>query len=110
MTLKDWRFNVIGTVACRYIKYLNLAEAVVYKSFDSWMPCDAYLAAIFLFPLTCVRKTRKFHATVELAGNYTRGQMILDHLRKNDDNVTVIDLLNEDGCKKVLRWAATILN
>lgn len=97
---------MIGNVNCSYIKYLNLAEAVCYKSFDTWMPCDGFLAAIFLFPNTCIKRTRTFHATVELTGNFTRGQMILDHLRENDDNVVIIDLLNENGCKKVFRWAA----
>lgn len=71
------------------------------------MPCDAFLTAVFLSPSTCIRKTRKFHATVELGGSHTRGQMVLDHLKENDDNVTIVDLLSEEGVKNILKWVAT---
>lgn len=71
------------------------------------MPCDAYLTAAFLFPEKCIRKKQNIHVTVELHGIHTRGQMVLDHLGKNDHNVTIIELLNEEDIQKMLQWTAT---
>lgn len=68
------------------------------------MPCDAYLTALFLFPEKCIRKKHSNHVTVELHGNYTRGQMVLDHLGKNEHNITIIELLYEEEIKKALQW------
>lgn len=71
------------------------------------MPCDAFLAAAYVFPDKCIRKKHKKHVTVELHGNHTRGQVVVDHLGKNDHNVTIIELLNEEEIQKSLYWTAT---
>lgn len=86
---------------------MNEAEAKIYRNYECFMPCDAYLTAAFLFPDKCIRKKQNIHVTVELNGIHTRGQMVLDHLGKNDHNVTIIELLNEDEIRKALHWTAT---
>lgn len=70
------------------------------------MPCDAYLTAVILFP-ECVKTQERHHATVELHGHHTRGQMVLDHICKNAHNVTIIQTLHEDEFKKILHWTGT---
>lgn len=92
-------------VTCKCVELLNLAESICYRDWPDWVPTDAYLMAAFLFPELSVRKMRTVHATVELTGKYTRGQMVLDHLSKTPSNVTIVDLLSEEGCKKVFEWA-----
>lgn len=86
---------------------MNEAEKIIYGNYHGYMPCDAFLTAVFLFPEKCIRKKHSNHVTVELNGTHTRGQMVLDHLGKNDHNVTIIELLNEDEIQKSLHWTAT---
>lgn len=93
-------------VTCKCIELLNLAESICYRGWTDWVPTDAYLMAAFLFPELIVKESRQLHATVELSGKYTRGQMVLDHLKKKASNVIVVDLLSEAGCKKIFEWTA----
>lgn len=102
---QEWRFEIVKGVTCKCVELLNLAESICYREYTDWVPTDAYLMAAFLFPELSIRKTRKLHATVELTGKFTRGQMVLDHLSKTPSNVTVVHLLSEEGCKKVFEWA-----
>lgn len=88
------------------IELLNEAEKICYNDFDSYMPCDAFLTAVFLFP-ECIKKKQLRHVTVELSGKHTRGQVVIDHLKKNTPTVTIIELLHEDECKRILKWTAT---
>lgn len=90
------------------MQFLNKAEKFVYLNRDNFWPCDAYLTAVLLFPDKCIKKQHRIYVTVELHGFHTRGQMILDHKRQNDYNVTIIELLSEDEIQKALLWTATI--
>lgn len=101
----DWRWNVVGTVPNKFVQFLNVVEGKQYSKYDTWMVCDALLTAAFLFP-QCIRKARMCHATVELAGKYTRGQVVIDHLRRVPDNVNMIELLCSNSCKDALLWTA----
>lgn len=98
----------MDNVNCRNVQLLNEAERICYKNYDTFLPCDAVLSAVFLFPDKCVRKKQRHHATVELQGNYTRGQMLIDHRKIENPNVTVIELVNEEELKKALLFAAGI--
>lgn len=62
---------------------------------------------MFIFSDKCVQSKKQYHATIELQGLHTRGQMVLDHLKKNNHNVTIIETFNEEEFKKVLHWTAT---
>lgn len=94
---------------CRNCKLLNEIDKIIYGRVNKniFNPCDAFLTAVFLFPEKCVRAKQQYHATIELHGHYTRGQMVLDHIRKNDHNVTIVEALDEEEFKNILLWTAT---
>ncbi|XP_031628323.1 uncharacterized protein LOC116344081 [Contarinia nasturtii] len=99
---KEWRFKNLENVNCKNIELMNKFDQIAYKDGDCFMPCDAYLTAVFLFPEKCIRSKKQFHATIELQGLHTRGQMILDHRQINEYNVTVIETVHEDEIKNSL--------
>lgn len=108
--LQEWRFGYLGRKekCAKFLDILNRSEKICYKNATTWMPCDALLICALLFPESCVGKTRMFHATVELGGKYTRGQMVLDHMRSLDDNVKIIDFLSTKACKEIFEICADI--
>lgn len=85
---------------------MNEVDAIAYRNYDSFLPCDAFLTAVFVFPDKCIKTKSQNHATIELQGFHTRGQMVLDHKRRNKHNVTIIETLNEDEVKKALHFSA----
>uniref|UniRef100_A0A1B0D033 Inosine/uridine-preferring nucleoside hydrolase domain-containing protein n=1 Tax=Phlebotomus papatasi TaxID=29031 RepID=A0A1B0D033_PHLPP len=87
----DWRMNILGEIANRITRFMNPIEEKCYREFTEWVPCDAILAAIFLTKNTLIQKSSQWHATVELSGHHTRGQLVLDHLRKKNNNLTIIE-------------------
>ncbi|KAJ9577209.1 hypothetical protein L9F63_006183 [Diploptera punctata] len=86
---------------------LNTIEKKIWEKshFKTWFPCDALLAAVFLEP-EIVTKSRTCHASVELHGTHTRGQVVLDHLRIKDPNINLIERVDVSTLKKMLLWAA----
>lgn len=67
------------------------------------MMCDAYLVATVFYPNTTITKSRLVHADIELTGKYTRGQLILNHLPRGENNVKLIDELSVEGIKKAFK-------
>ncbi|XP_037937929.1 pyrimidine-specific ribonucleoside hydrolase RihB-like [Teleopsis dalmanni] len=108
----NWRLEVLGPLAetCNEaIKTLNKVEHAQYSTagFEVWNPCDAMLTAVYLFENHVVSKSNKWHATVDVLGGHTRGQMVLDHLHevdKNPKNVRIIEDLNAEFFKTVAEW------
>lgn len=79
------------------------------QGFDSWNPCDALIVAVWLFDKQFVLKESTWHATVDLTGTHTRGQMVLDHLKELDkfpENVRIIELVDEALFKQIAEWVA----
>jgi len=77
--------------------------------FDTWNPCDALLVASWLFDKKFTKKESTWHATVDLTGTHTRGQMVLDHLREVDkfpENVRLIERVDEVFFKRIIEWIA----
>ncbi|XP_036317901.1 pyrimidine-specific ribonucleoside hydrolase RihA isoform X2 [Rhagoletis pomonella] len=108
----NWRLDELGRTAEKTssaIEILNKVERAQWlpSRFKSWIPCDALVVAAFLFETAIVKKTSKWHATVDLTG-HTRGQMILDHLQEVDKypkNVRIIEWLDAVVFKKIALWA-----
>jgi inosine-uridine nucleoside N-ribohydrolase len=102
-----WRFNVLGAIQNSQMNLLNTVEKKVWAKsrFTSWIPCDAILAATLLRP-DIVMKSQKCHATVELRGIHTRGQVVIDHLKLKDPNVHLVEEVDTSVLKKMLLWAA----
>lgn len=107
MIYQAWRFNVLGAIQNTQMDLLNTVEKKVWEKsrFTSWIPCDAILAATLLRP-DIVMRSQKCHATVELHGTHTRGQVIIDHLKLKDPNVHLIEEVDTSVLKKMLLRAA----
>ncbi|KAK9720459.1 Inosine-uridine preferring nucleoside hydrolase [Popillia japonica] len=99
----DWRFEELGNVNDPMIQLLNKAEKSVYRDrlSEHWYPCDAFLAITLIYP-ECIRKEGIYHATIELNGKETRGQVVLDHLNENESNVRIIKRVNENFVQDIL--------
>lgn len=108
MFVQEWRIEELGKNQNRILKLLNEPELKVFLNNNCkvWNPCDAFVSAIFLKPDEIVRKSKKCHATVELSGKFTRGQVVIDHLNQNQDNITIIEQIDVDICKKLFLWTA----
>ncbi|XP_036317903.1 pyrimidine-specific ribonucleoside hydrolase RihB-like isoform X1 [Rhagoletis pomonella] len=104
----DWRLNVLGTIKSDFIELMNLVECAIFipKGLERWLVCDAVLVAVYLFPHLTVKQSQLYHATVELAGTHTRGQMVIDHLRQEKENAKIIMEVNGEGYKKIIAWTA----
>lgn len=102
--LQEWRFNVLGKINCKNMELYNKIDEFCYQKYTHYVPCDALLTAALLFPDKCIKTKRQCHATVELYGRHSRGQMILDHLEKNQPNVTIIETMHVEEIKNALLW------
>lgn len=82
-------------------------DAFIWRNFQNYVPSDALLAAAILFPEKCITTKRQCHATVELHGQHTRGQMIVDHLGRIKHNVTLVESMDAEEIKNTLLWTVT---
>lgn len=89
---------------------MNPVDEAIYrpKNVAHWNPCDAFLISVFLEKEKAVTRSRDCFATVELNGEMTRGQVAIYHVSgsKENFNVTMVEALDTDVCKKLLRWTA----
>ncbi|ALC48681.1 CG12177 [Drosophila busckii] len=77
--------------------------------FETWNPCDALAVAAWLWPKRFIKQQSLWHATVDLTGTHTRGQMVLDHLREREkfpENVHIIELVDDKFFKEIVEWVA----
>lgn len=100
----EWRLNVVGAEQDKFVQFLNAVERKLYAEFVMWQVCDGLLAAALIFP-GCIKETQDWHATVELGGNFTRGQVVLDHMKTNTKNVQIITMLCSKTVKEAFLWA-----
>lgn len=96
---------MLGKIKGPNVEFLNEVESVCFADLEHFNPCDAFLTCVMLFP-ECIRKKYDCYATIDLNGRETRGQMCIGHMSKNPPNVTIIEYLNEEECKKALIFAA----
>lgn len=94
---QDWRENKLGKLNSESVKFLNKIEGGMFalnmKRYPYYKPCDAFVAGVFLRP-EMITDEVTFHADIELHGNRTRGQVVLDHLQFNKPNVFLIRDVN----------------
>jgi inosine-uridine nucleoside N-ribohydrolase len=104
LEMTEFRINQLSSNKNPFTELLDPIEIKAYKGHhDEWIPCDALATACFILP-HIVKKKASFHATVELAGNYTKGQLVLDHRREEKDNVTIVQEIDIDLYKKFIFW------
>jgi inosine-uridine nucleoside N-ribohydrolase len=97
--LKEWRLKVLPNNS----DVTNLMDPVDTKVQikGNFIPCDAYTVACYLLP-QMITKMEECHVTVELAGNHTRGQMIIDHKGIEEKNAFVIQEIDAEMFKNFL--------
>lgn len=98
---------MLGKANCKNVQLLNKIEAVSFRDYKYFVPCDALLTAALLFPEKCIQTQRQCHATVELHGHHSRGLMIVDHLGQYEHNVTIVETMHVEEMKNALIWTAT---
>lgn len=104
----DWRIKELASNNNALTTLLDPVEIKAYKNplrpfRGGWTPCDNFLACCFIHPKMITRMVKR-HVTVELTGNHTRGQMIIDHLDQNDFNTFVIESIDTELFKKFMMW------
>lgn len=101
----DWRRDVLGKIQAPCVLMLNKIEdgrrARVKKHFARYISCDAFLAGIVMMP-DVAKKVISWHADIELSGNKTRGQVVLDHMLLNKPNVNLINDFDSEMFKEIL--------
>jgi inosine-uridine nucleoside N-ribohydrolase len=81
-------------VGGKALRLLDLVESSVLTrgqrlGLASWINCDQLLASIVV-DRSVVTSSFRTHATVELAGTHTRGQLVMDHLNTRQPNLTIV--------------------
>ncbi|XP_020295127.1 uncharacterized protein LOC109860456 [Pseudomyrmex gracilis] len=108
----EWRKDEIGKIDHPFVRMMNQIEdarrARTKKRFANYIMCDAFLAAIVLFPQVA-KTVVSWHADIELFGTKTRGQVVLDHLFTNKPNVNLIQEFCSESFKKTLIDAVRLL-
>ena len=106
MPFNDWRIAKLSSNNNPFTTLLDPIEIQAYTKrniLHRWTPCDNFLACCFIDP-RMITKMEKWHVTVELSGNHTRGQMILDHRKENAANAFVIESIDTELFKKFMLW------
>ncbi|KAG5682915.1 hypothetical protein PVAND_012233 [Polypedilum vanderplanki] len=99
---KEWRFKVLNSINNEIIEFMDKIEIDV-QFRKSFCPCDAYLVCCFIFP-KMIKKVSEFNVNIELSGEFTRGQMVLDHKLLMKPNATIIEEFDVEMFKKILLW------
>lgn len=106
MPLYEYRIDQLSSNNNPYCKLLDPVEIKAYTNrnvLGRWTPCDNFLAACFISPKMIAGMSNKF-VTVELAGNHTRGQMVVDHRNKDSPNAFIIEKIDVELFKKFMLW------
>lgn len=98
MQIKNPAFELV-TRAEKLIPWYNSGS-------EFWETCDALLVMAYLYPKEGVIEESEHNATVELHGIHTRGQLVLDHLKINAPNVTILECVNKGLFMNIMRETA----
>lgn len=85
------------------VQLLKEVDKISFRDRKYITPFDALLTAAILFPEKCIKTKGDYYATVELQGNHTRGQMVIDY-RNSKCNVTLIERLDQEEFEKIIEW------
>lgn len=87
------------------VQLLNEVEKIAFRNDKFYLPFDLFASAAFLFPDKVIQVMSEQNATMEIAGQYTRGELIINHL-STDYNVKIIEKISEEAFKMAMSWAA----
>ncbi|XP_019871744.1 inosine-uridine preferring nucleoside hydrolase [Aethina tumida] len=99
----DWRYANLG-IKSPALELLTRADKAAYGPSDCkyWYPCDSFAAFVFLNPEKYITKRSSHNAVVELRGELTRGQLLLDHLNEHPHNVVIVEDFDAEKFKDLL--------
>uniref|UniRef100_A0A0A9W0Q8 Putative uridine nucleosidase 2 n=1 Tax=Lygus hesperus TaxID=30085 RepID=A0A0A9W0Q8_LYGHE len=102
-----WR-EELGTNCGPVVSFLNIIEGPIMSrlkklGYKSYISADQLLAAVISEP-ELLQEVESLHASVELAGFHTRGQIVVDHLNTNKHNTKVIKQVNLEKYQHLL-WS-----
>jgi inosine-uridine nucleoside N-ribohydrolase len=100
--LQDWRLKVLSNNQNPITTFMDPIDQNVEVD-GNFAAFDAYLVACCLFPKS-MTKVQQTYVSVELAGNFTRGQMVIDHQKVEKPNATVIQKIDAEKFKQFLLW------
>lgn len=104
MPFEDWRIAKLASNKNPFTNLLDPVETKAYRNvLPRWTPCDNFLACCFIYP-KMIEKMTKHHVTIELAGNHTRGQMVIDHLLRSKPNAFLIEKIDVEMFKRFMLW------
>lgn len=72
-----------------------------------WQPCDMLLIMAFLYPREIITRAKYFSTTVELRGQNTRGQVVINYNSTTNFNTQFIELVNGENIKRILLLATS---
>lgn len=101
--MQSWRKEVLGVLKSPVLDILNPVEYKAFQTYPHYVPCDALVTSLFIHP-GIVRKASDWHAAIELDGQQTRGQLVLDHLHENAHNVKIIEQIEVEDLKRLFLW------
>lgn len=103
-SLQDWRFKALDKIDQSNVQLLNEVEGIALRNEKYYYSFDYFAAAAFLFP-SIIRSIKPYNATVELAGQLTRGEMITDP-QSTDYNVNIIRRISGKQFKLIMLYTA----
>jgi inosine-uridine nucleoside N-ribohydrolase len=101
----EFRINELSKFKSPFTSFLDPVEIVAYENFKpkNWMPCDCFIAVCFILP-HAIKKSEFHHVSIELGGNFTRGMMVIDHIRTEKPNATIITEIDTEMFKNYIKW------
>ena len=109
LTLSEYKKLRDDGKGCRTSDFMRLIEGCVVKKYctnEKYVPCDEIAAAVAL-DASVVKESAAVHASIELSGAYTRGQMVVDwaDLQGKRKNVIVVLEIHKEPYINLLRNA-----
>lgn len=98
----EWRMKVLPSNNNIITNLMDPVDEFI-RVYGNFILCDAYCTACFLLP-SLITKMQHSHVSVELAGNHTRGMMIVDHKRLETPNAFIIQEIDAEMFKRFLCW------
>ena len=112
LAVSDYEKLRDGANGCRKADFVRLIEGLTVKKqfelFGQYTHCDEIASAVAL-DASIMKRSATVYATVELAGVYTRGQMVVDWAQKlgKKPNVTVVIEIHKDPYMTLLKMATS---
>jgi len=107
LILQDWRLNVLGkqnTPECDFMNLIekNLLEGRV-KVEGIWRPHDSTVTAALIEP-SVVKSSVSHPVWMELHGQHTKGQLVIDYNSKEESHIRIITGMDGPLFQKMLIW------